>query len=207
MLEATRNFLVLSLSVMMIVILGTGTPITAQEDEKPSKRSDFPVLQPSSAYSVTKEFPFEKQLELSEIVVDATVNKVYPKEKREYVPEPGSVEARVYEEMGVKNAYYSVLKVEMRANEYVKGNAGETFIMSIVAFNLDSAPDFKPGDRFLLTLDRYIDGTYCNVTPVSSYFFVAHDEKTYPAGDDAPTQRFSGKNLSAVKQDIKRMVS
>ncbi|MFU7518018.1 hypothetical protein, partial [Clostridium sp. HCS.1] len=99
-------------------------------------------------------------------------------------------------EMGVKAAYYGALKVEMKAEEYVKGDAGETFMMSIVSVNLDSAPDFKVGDRFLLTLKRYIDGTYTNVSPVSSYFFIAHDEKAYPAGDDAPTQRFSGMDLN-----------
>lgn len=193
------------LTIISVLILGLISAFTGPEHKAPSKRSDFPVLQPSSAYIILHDMPFEEQIDMSEIVVDATVNKVYPMETRKYIPEPGSAEARAYEEMGVKAAYYGALKVEMKAEEYVKGDAGETFMMSIVSVNLDSAPDFKVGDRFLLTLKRYIDGTYTNVSPVSSYFFIAHDEKAYPAGDDAPTQRFSGMDLNAVKQEIKEI--
>lgn len=68
--------------------------------------------------------------------------------------------------------------------------------MSIVAFGLESSPDFQIGNRFILTLKKYTDGTYTPVTFVSSYFFVAEDDKVYPAGEESWTQKFSGMELS-----------
>ncbi len=58
----------------------------------------------------------------------------------------------------------------------------------------------------MLTLHEYIDGSYANVTPVSSYFFIADDNKIYPAGNDTPTLKYSGMNLSAAKRDIRSVV-
>ena len=53
-----------------------------------------------------------------------------------------------------------------------------------------------------MTLHESIDGSYTNVTSVSSYFFIANDDKVYPAGEDPWAQRFSGMNLSEFKQEI-----
>ena len=61
-------------------------------------------------------------------------------------------------------------------------------------------------DRYLLTLRQYIDGSYTNVTPVSSYFFIADDNKIYPAGNDTPTLKYSGMDLSAAKRDMRSVV-
>lgn len=53
-----------------------------------------------------------------------------------------------------------------------------------------------------MALKEYTDGSYTNVTSVSSYFFIANDDKVYPAGEDPWAQRFSGTNLSEFKQEI-----
>ena len=58
----------------------------------------------------------------------------------------------------------------------------------------------------MLTLHQSIDGSYTNVTSVSSYFFIADDDKIYPAGNDTPTLKYSGMDLSAAKRDIRSVV-
>jgi hypothetical protein len=46
-----------------------------------------------------------------------------------------------------------------------------------------------------LWFKRAHDGTDTPVTFVSSYFFVAEDDKVYPAGEESWTQKFSGMEL------------
>lgn len=198
--DRVRIFLI-SGAVLLSIVFLIGSTVLSQNDAKASKRSDFPVLEPSP-FLMTREVSLEEQVEASDLIVEATVHKVYPIESREFIPPEGSPEALVLEENGATSYLYNVLRVEMKADDYVKGNAGELFEVSIVAFNLDSSPDFKVGDRYLLTLHEYIDGGYANVTPVSSYFFIADDDKVYPAGNDAPTLKYSGMGLSAAKQDM-----
>lgn len=170
-------------------------------DGKPSERSDFPVLEPSPLL-MAREIPVEDQIKSADIVVDVTVLRVYPMEIRKFIPAKGSLEALALEKAGGKSIRYAFVKVEMQANDYMKGNAGGTFEMTIAGFNVDSIPDFQVGNRFLLTLADNDEGGFTVVTPVSSYFFIADDDKVYPAGNDTPTSRFSGMDLSDVKRDF-----
>lgn len=195
-MKVYKKYMFAVLTGILLVVLSTFFyRLLTPSGNSSSKRSDFPVLK-SPSMCMTRESSMEEQLEMSELVVDASVLAVYPLETRQFVPASGTYEAEIYEKLGITSSPYSVLKVKMKANEYIKGNAGDTFTMSIVAFGLESSPDFQIGNRFILTLKKYTDGTYTPVTFVSSYFFVAEDDKVYPAGEESWTQKFSGMELS-----------
>ncbi len=198
--DRVRIFLISGAVLLSIVFLIGGT-VLSQNSTKASKRSDFPVLEPSP-FLLAREVSFEDQVEASDLIVEATVENVHPVEIRELIPEKGSPEAFALEKSGGTSIVYAVLTVEMKAEDYIKGNADEIFEVTIAGFSVDSAPDFKVGERYLLTLHEYTDGSYTNVTPVSSYFFISDDDKVYPAGNDAPTLKYSGMGLSAAKQDM-----
>lgn len=201
MTKSKKIAIIVSAVIIVGMIISLGCILLTLNSEHSSKRSDFPVLEPSP-FLLTNEVAFEDQVEASELVVEATVQKVYPIEQRVLIPQKGSPEAAALAKNGDTSIVYNALVVEMKADDYIKGNAGETFKMSIVAYHLDSSPDFNVGDRFLLTLGEYVDGTYSPVTHVSSYFFVADDNKIYPAGNDTPTLKYSGMDLFSAKRDI-----
>ncbi len=198
MIKVKKNIIIFAvfLTTFSIAILG----IFVGQNQS-SKRSDFPILHPSPAY-ILKDSSFEELIDISEVLVECEVARVHSIETREFIPEPGTQEAMAYEKMGITSSFYKILKIDMIKKECVKGNIDEFFTLSVVALNLDSAPDFKIGDRFIMALKEYIDGSYTNVTSVSSYFFIANDDKVYPAGEDPWAQRFSGMNLSEFKQEI-----
>lgn len=43
------------------------------------------------------------------------------------------------------------------------------------------------------------------MTPVSSYFFVAEDEKVYPAGADKATGRLNRVTVAEIKNEVKAL--
>lgn len=176
-------------------------------DNSSSKRSDFPVLEPSPLMVITYEPTIKEQLDYADLIVEATVLDVSPIEDMLYVPLPGTEEAKIFKEEGSPEIRVTCKKVELQVDDYIKGNAGKKITMPIVSINLDSAPDFKVGDRFVLELIKYSGGGYTNASPVSSYFFIAHDNKVYPAGNDSETARFSGMDLSDFKKELRKIIN
>ena len=58
--------------------------------------------------------------------------------------------------MGVEYTEYDIMTVDIIINEFFKGFDEDHLKLHVVANNLDSCPDFRPGDRFIFYLKKYI---------------------------------------------------
>ena len=189
----------------LVLLIGAGACFSFSTTETGSKRSDYPVLKPSPFYLISQEYTAEQLLEDSDLVIEATVQEVYPLDTIEHYPEPGSAEALSLQKAGTDHYDIPVQRVKLRVNDLILGEAEEYIIMPIVSVNLDSCPDFEPGDRFVLALREYMYGGFTNTAPVASYFFVSDDNKVYPAGEEQDFLRFSGMNLEQFKLTLENL--
>ena len=61
---------------------------------------------------------------------------------------------------------------------------------------------YRKGDRFVLNLRKYIDGSYIPATCASSYFFIAHDDKVYVGSEESWSDDINGMSLPEFKQVV-----
>lgn len=174
----------------------TGTVLAILFWPRGSKQSDFPLLEEKGTLSYVTP-PLEEQIQKSELIVDATVSEILPTEQREYHSTSEDMEEGLEEVL-----YYSVDPVVFTVNEVISGEIQDSFCFMLPPALSGLKPDFQVGDRFILTLIPYEDG-YSTTTPVTSYFYVADDEKAYPASLKEPVARFSGMKLQDFKNELR----
>ena len=74
-------------------------------------------------------------------------------------------------------------------------------LMYIKNIQIDCSPDFQPGDRLIFMLSEYKDG-YASPLTQSGFYYVAADDKIYPAKLTEPLRSYSGQSLSSFKSEI-----
>ena len=164
-MQRSKKVFVIVLLILLSLIVGIGICLSFMPNG--SKRSDQPVLKPSSFYSINGQWTTELLLEKSDIVVEATVEKVNPVETIAHYPAANSAEAMVLQKDGKSHYDIPVQRIELKVDDYIIGNGEQHIIMPIVSLNLESCPDFKPGDRFVLALNKYQYVGYKNTASVA----------------------------------------
>ncbi len=194
------------------IIIGLGVLITGgvllyNHFAHTSSQSDYPTL-PLPKFADTIDLSLSDQVINSNLIVDATVANVLPEETRKYNPQAGTAEAKIYEKQGINESEYTLRPIEITINETLKGtNNSKTITMYIMPFGLDCSPNFKKGDHMIFMLRKNGDGGYNSVSLQDSYYYIAADNKVYPALVTDLTKTQSGKNLNDFKNDIKSLAT
>jgi len=148
--------------------------------------------------------PLDAQVRYAGLIVDATVAEVLPDVTETVTLEPGSAEAQIQAKQGLPaTAVLTSGRVEFTVNDVWKGASGRTVVLRIPPIGLDSVPDFQPGDRFVLLLQRYDDTLYGPAGLPDGFWYVAPDLRVYPAGLTPDLQQYSGAGLPALKSTVK----
>lgn len=177
-------------------------PISAKI--KKSSQSDYPPL----TYPALVDYlpvDINELVTGASLIIDATVIQVMPYQKITYTPkDPG--ESEIYEKRGITSTQFNVRPIELQLNEAIKGSvSGDKIQMYLTPSQIDGSPNFKSGDRMIFMLCPYVLGGYVPSTVQESYFYIAADQKVYPALFNNETKRFSGENLNDFINEIKRL--
>lgn len=169
-----------------------------------SSQSDYPTLpEPQNAETIVTSLG--DQVKASSLIVDATVAEVLPDETREFTPEKGSVDEKIFAENGMQSAKYTVRPIKLNIVSTMKGKSdGETVTLYIPPAGLDCAPQFKKGDRLVFMLSSYADG-YTGTTLQDGYYHVSADSKIYPAVVTDQLKAQSGRKLDDFENEIKTL--
>ena len=150
---------------------------------KPSSQNDYPEL-PIPGLIHLRPTSLVDQVDLSTLIVDATVAEVKPIENR------------------VSITPYQVQPIYLTVNEKLMGtDDSKQILMYITNIQFGCVPDFQPGDRFILLLCEYEDG-YQTMAIHEGFFYVAADDKVYPASVTEKMRSHSGQSLNGFKSEI-----
>ncbi|MDR0285364.1 MAG: hypothetical protein LBI33_10830 [Propionibacteriaceae bacterium] len=152
--------------------------------------------------AVTLPTTLTDQVRLSSLIVDATVKRVLPAEPRVINIVPGSAEAQINAKTGGSETTAAFGEIEFTVNEVLKGDAGESLVMDISPLADGCAPEFTPGDRFVLFLFQNDEGHLFSVALQDAYWYVAKDARVYPAVVTDQLKTYSGKGLGPFKSAI-----
>ena len=192
--------------VSAAILAGSGRPASGN-DRRTSSQSDYPEL-PTSGLVCEQPASLSDQIQESSLIVDATVSRVLEDEEREYVPEKGSAEEKMFKKAGTTRDQFTVRPIELNINETLKGHPKDKKIMMYIPpVALESSPAFKTGDRLVFMLNPYIDGGYSSVTMQDGYYYVSEDDRVYPAKVTELLQKESGKKLKDFRSEIRKLSS
>ena len=150
---------------------------------KPSSQNDYPEL-PIPGLIHLRPTSLVDQVDLSTLIVDATVAEVKPVENR------------------VSITPYQVQPIYLTVNEKLMGaDDSKQILMYITNIQLGCVPDFQPGDRLIFMLSEYEDG-YASPMVNTGFYYVAADDKVYPARVTEELRSHSGQSLSSFKSEI-----
>jgi len=175
------------------------------QSDVPSSQSDYPAL---ADIRTVSSFPstLADQVEWADVIVDATVVQVLPDRVNTYVPEPGSAEEQINQKIGNTAPIIITLgAVQFTTNDVLKGTVSSPFTMTISDLAKGCVPDWQPGDRMLLFLTADTDGTFYSVSLQDAYWYVAKDQKIYPAVVTDKLKEYSGKGLGPFKSEINQI--
>lgn len=165
-----------------------------------SKQSDYPELSHPSLV-LTIDTTLEEQMQATDLAINATVVEVKAEETKQYIPEKGSAEEKIQQKNGT-DFTFRMLPIELKINEVLAGDfSSDTITIYISPFAIDCIPEFKPGDQAVFLLTDYGD-TYGPTTLQDSFFYIAKDNKVYPANYTEALKKTSGIRLSDLKTMI-----
>jgi hypothetical protein len=166
------------IAVLCAIIFGFGTILVCSMLlYHSSRQSNYPILLTPTAVA-TIDTSLDDQVSASSLIVDATVVNVLPDEVREYIPQKGSAEAKIYQKRGISETQYSIRPVKLKVNDTLKGEgADQTITIYLTPAELDCSPNFKAGDRMVFMLTQYIGGGYTATTLQDGYYYVSADNK------------------------------
>ena len=155
-----------------------GAPVEA------SAQSDYPILcAPFNVLSLAQTL--EEQVAAASVIVEATVVDWLP------------YETRTISGSGVVFGF-----VRFEATSTLKGHISREFTITIASAVVHCTPNFAPGDKFMLFLVQDDTGEWYSVGLQDAYWYIAADNKVYPAVLTDELMRYSGTSLSGFKQAI-----
>jgi len=170
-----------------------------------SSQDDYPVL-PAPALAMTIPTSLTDQIATATLVVDATVKQVLPDVTKTVDVKPGSAEDMANQKAGHTGSDTVTFgAVAFTVNDVLLGSIGSSLVMEISPYAMGCVPDFRPGDRMVLFLYQPSDGSYRSVSMQDSYWYVAKDQKVYPAVVTDKLKEYSGKGLGPFKSQINQI--
>jgi hypothetical protein len=175
---------------------------------KATKQSDYPALPYLDNQSIYSFSSLEELTQNTDLIIVGTVDNILPSVTNVYIPEKGTPEY----EIGMKNGQtkYEVtwIPVKIKINDILKGKTIENeVVLYRYAGNLYAEPQLSPGDKliFFLEKDDDIKG-YSIISPHEGFFYVASDDKVYPAEVTEGLKNMSGMSLGKFKKYVRSYV-
>lgn len=171
----------------------------------PSSQSDYPVLPEYDLFSSEPVTDLERLSTYSDLVVVATVDEVYPPQTVTYTPPKDSNEAVILEKQGIQNISSDKTRVDVKVNQVLRGRESRKVISVWRHTEYEYLqPDLKKGDKMILFLSSFdlVDG-YVMYSSQSGYYYLAADNKVYPARVTEALKETSGMSLGQFKQRVK----
>lgn len=165
----------------------------------------YPALN-SPAFFYPMEFPIDQQIQNGALVFLFTVEEALPSFEIEGSPDWLGGE-ELCEEKGISHIpgipYYPY---RIRIEKSLFGNVptGEAKLM-IGGAVADSAPQMKPGDRFIVTATlKEEEGYYYPAACDQSFFYVSEDNRVYPGCRSKSFLRYTGMTIGMFEREIAR---
>lgn len=190
--------------LILCCTVGLALAVTAASNTKiSSSQEDYPVLPQGPASSGIMDFNLGMMSYLSDSIVVAQVQELLPQRDSNRADNSSSLDFLFQNKLGGKQKPQEY-PVKLKIQKNIKGEAqrGETITLARTG-SLDYQPQLRDGDRMILFLQRDQDGEYTILAPQHGYFYVAQDEKVYPALPASDLQETSGMKVNAFAREVK----
>lgn len=195
------------LAAALLLAACTVSAALAKPLPKASSREDYPELPPMcSALSLCVDFTFEEYVNCSQLVVDATVKGKWPGKFVPSPPKAASLDQTPQEIWRLKDHLTAPYYVELTINDVWIGSVeSSSIILKLPDYAHHLSPIFYSGSRVILFLepDSTEDQVYIAPTSNGSLYYVADDQKIYPAFLSTTLTGYSGKKLYQFKQNVR----
>lgn len=172
----------------------------------PSSQSDYPVLPEYDLLSSERVTDLERLSAYSDLVVVATVDEVYPPQTVTYTPPKDSNEAAILEKQGIQNISSDKTRVDVKVNQVLRGSESRKVISVWRHTEYEYfQPDLKKGDKMILFLyhSSLMEGDYIMTSSESGYYYLAADNKVYPARVTQALKETFGMSPGEFKRQVK----
>ena len=204
-MKTKKRTIVIVVACILTAALGIGG-FLIYEQVRPSRQSDFPPPRESDLLGFSVRSDVKDQVEIADLVIQGTVTKVLEPEK---VEEPGPVPEEYAEIMGGGGTrIITYHHFEIAVEDLIKGNPGSDKIsLTVTGGNIDAVPPLTEGTKMVFCLDdREERGGYGIISVHDGFYYIARDNKVYPADPTDVMERVSGMELSALKEEMRGYV-
>lgn len=174
----------------------------------PSSQSDYPVLppipeNPDSLGDSSRPLDLDTMSILCDLVVEVTIGKTYDSQTVTYTPKAGSVDAAALEKLGMSSISNEETRVDLHIDRVLIGEESRKNIsVWSTTSSLYYLPELKEGEKMILFLLNYnlVDGYVVPCT--EGYFYLAADDKVYPARVTREIEETSGMDYSEFRERV-----
>lgn len=200
-----RRWLAVGLAVLVLCCtVGLSLAVTAVSNTNASSsQGDYPVLPQGPASSNIMDFNLGMMSFLSDSIVVAQVQELLPQQDSERADNSSPLDFLFQNQLGGKEKPQE-FPVKLKIEKNIKGDAQRGQVITLARTgSLEYQPKLHDGDRMVLFLQRDKDGQYTVLAPQHAYFYVAQDEKVYPALLTSDLQETSGMKVNAFAREVK----
>lgn len=160
----------------------------ALKNIKPSSQSDYPVLKEFHHELEPNYSDLEKLAVKSDVVALVKVSETY--DKQSFITAPTVIT--------------DMRRVDVRVSELIRGEDKSDLLYVWQEMDyLPTLPELKKGDELILFLNFNSDfDGYTVMTPAEGYFYLAEDDKVYPARVTEKLKEVSGMNYMEFKKRV-----
>ncbi|MFQ9989911.1 hypothetical protein [Neglectibacter timonensis] len=166
-----------------------------RDPPRTSSQSDFPYF-PNHYEKLGFQY-FEPDLgsmaAISDLIILGEVQEVFPPASGVEIPEPGSSAAVVLAKEGSEGLAWTEHPVELKIVQTIQGglSRGDTLILWRKDPVEGTQPELAPGDRLIFFL-RHPDDKYYMTANQCGYYYIAEDNRVYPARVNENLKNTSG---------------
>mgnify|MGYP000009497118 FL=1 len=178
-------------------------PDAVRTDVPPSSQDDYPVLDEPNVNATIFPMRFDVLNKQSSLVVRGTVAEQLPSQTvtTEFEPvtdEEGNITHQP-PDLSMEVRYFRI-----KVTDVIRGSAPDEIIVGRNEIYDESAPAMNEGDDMIWFLYTFEDAGYYALTSFqNSYYYVAGDNRVYPARLEEATRAYSGMGLSEFKKEIR----
>lgn len=192
--------------LMIILALGIGTlailNIFGEHGAKPSSQADYPVLPEPQVMASFILFDLKQMTDYSDLVIQGTVSSILPAKTETFLPTDNTVDGEMLRKAGSKGYTITKYPAAITVDTVLKGEViDKEIILNQFDMTIDAVPVLKEGTKMLFFLNKINDGY--KQTTMDGYYYVAADDKVYPARLTDELKNTSGMDLNRFIEEVK----
>lgn len=199
--KALLSCLSLSLVLTVLACAFYPDPDAIRTDVPRSSQDDYPVLPESTANATTLPLSFAYLSSQSDLIIKGTVMEQLNEVEKTMTFEPETdAEGNVIRE--IPSAAFSFDQYRIQVDDVIRGDAGKEIVLQRNLMFTSASPELSDGSRMIFFLAEN-DGVYYPLAEQEAYYYVAEDNRVYPAQFMDCTRAYSGMGLSEFKKEIR----